>query len=168
MLSIIGSVLERVTIVLSALAFAQIPLFIQQYEQQLIGRIDELQTQVNAFQKAAGGLSLDAYIAKFSSNSDLIIANHGKILHTIVDRYSSLTQTYASLESANGIVKPFVFIAHFYPDIAQSTWGHFNLGLPLTVEGAFYSLAGVMVGMLFIRMISFPFRRLSVREKSAE
>ncbi len=170
MFRFLGGVVERVVIVVSALAFSQLPLYMQQYEQQLIGRIDELKLQMDAFTKAANGYSLDVYIEKFTSHSDPFFANHGKLLIALTERYNTLKSSYVSLESASVFSKPFLFLTHVKADIASSTWSHFDLGLPLTSEGAVYALIGVLIGMMGIKLLCYPFRKgiKRLRRKSAD
>ena len=170
MLKFFGGVVERVVIVGTALIFSQIPLFMQQYEQQLVGRIGELKLQIGAFTKAANGYSLDVYVEKFTSHNDSFFVNHGEILKGIIERYDSLKTSYATLESASLLSKPFLFISHAKADIALSTWTHFDLGLPLTMEGAVYALFGVLAGMAIIKLVCYPFKRRinRLKEKSAD
>lgn len=162
LLRFIGGVLERVVVVVSALSFAQIPLFIQHYEQQLVGRIAELKMQVDAIQVIAKDRSLHEYIFKFTSNSDPDFVQQGNLLFEMVNRYDSLQTAYANLQNATLFTKPVVFVNHLYSDIAASTWEHFHLGLPLTVEGAAYAFVGVIVGMCVTSLMGL------VIEKSAE
>lgn len=153
MIRFIADVIERTGIVLSALVFIQVPLFIQQYEQQLIGRISELKLQVDAMKTVAQGRSLDEYIGKFIANSDSDFSKHGEILKGIVQRYNSLGEAYNHLMNATVYEKPFIFLSHLHQDVALSTWKHFSFGLPLTFEGAAYAFLGVLFGMLFCKII---------------
>lgn len=155
MFRFIGGILERIVVVASALVFAQIPLFIQHYEQQLVGRIAELKMQVDAIQMIANGRSLQEYILKFTSNSDPDFVRHGYLLNEMVSRYDSLRVAYESLLASTLLTKPIVFLTHLYSDIAASTWEHFHIGLPLTFEGTCYALLGVVAGMCVTGIFSF-------------
>lgn len=148
MLRFVGDIIERIGIVVCALITVQIPLFIKQYEQQLVGRIAELKMQVDAMKQLAQGRTLDAYIEKFISSSDSDFSMHGELLKNVVNRYFSLSDAYAQLAQASLFQKPYVFATHFHQDVVMSTWSHFSPGLLLTLEGAVFALAGVFLGML--------------------
>lgn len=49
----IGGLMDRACAVVGAVVFAQAPLFMQQYSQQLIGRTAELKLQVDGMKQAA-------------------------------------------------------------------------------------------------------------------
>lgn len=144
------AIIERIVAILCVLVFMQIPLFMQQYQQQLVGRLEELSLQMQTMQKAAGTRSLHQYIQKFQSSADPDFSNHGDFLQALVQRYESFTQAYTALTEASAWSKPFVFLAHLHSDVALSTFHHYDLGIPLNFEGIFYAALGLLIG-LFIK-----------------
>lgn len=159
MFRFISSVAERSGIVVCALLSAQMPLFMQHYEQQLVGRIAELKMQVEAIQTIANGRALDAYISKFITNQDPDISKHGELIQELIHRYYTLSDAYTNLQNATPLSKPFVFFTHLKSDIAFSTWNHFSFGLPLNLEGCCYALAGIIIGMGITKLLTLFFRR---------
>jgi hypothetical protein len=147
MLRFIGDLVERAALVFLALVFVQVPLFIQQYQQQLAGRLAELKRQVDAMKMVAHGRPLDVYIEKFMNSKDSDFSMQGEIMKGIVERYHSLSEAYLRFSEATVYSKPVIFFTHLHQDIASSTWDHFSIGLPLTIESACYAIAGIAFGM---------------------
>lgn len=167
MLRVIGTLADRICAVCGALVFSQLPLFMQDYQQQLVGRISELRIQIQAMQQIAGDRTLDTYIQKFVSHNDSDIAQHGELLMGVMKRYESLQHAYTSLMQNGPLTKPIAFVSNLHQDVALSTWSHFEFGIPLSVEGGIYALIGIVVTMGVIRAISYPFRRKSGSKASA-
>ena len=119
--------------------------------------------QVDALQKMAGHRPLKEYIQKFVGSHDPDFAMQGQFLQTLLQRYEDLTQAYQALDTAAPWAQPLLFVRYFHSDVAASTWHHFELGLPLTVEGAIYAVIGVIVGMVFYRLFrrTFSFQKAS-------
>lgn len=140
--------LDRVFAVASALCFAQIPIFMQQYQQLLYGHIAELKVQVDAMQKvaAATGKSLPEYISRFTSSGDPDFIGQGQLMNGMVERTFSLTEASHSLSSATVLEKPFVFFNHMSWDIVSSTFSSFQAGIPFSLEGFIYAFVGVLFG----------------------
>lgn len=167
MLGIAGNFVDRIFAVMGAFAFSQFPLFMQDYRQQLVGRIAELRLQIQAMQQAAGDRTLHAYVEKFANSSDPDFSKHGEILQGMLQRYEALQQGYASMAQAAPLVQPFTFATHFQKDVALSTWEHFDFGIPLSVEGGVYALIGIVVATCLIRIGTYPFKKMSGSDASA-
>jgi hypothetical protein len=139
---------DRLCVVFGAFVCIQIPLFIEQYKQQLVGRQAELSLQVDSMRQAAklSGKTLEQYIQKFTTHVDLDFINQGDLMQGIVNRWHQLSDALYALQHTSTVMKPFVFVSHFNSDIAKSTFQHYSIGLPLTIEGAAYALVGVVFG----------------------
>lgn len=150
MFKTVGKILDHLFVVAGALFFIQIPLFMQQYRLQLVGRVAELRLLVEEMQSRAGdsGRTLQELILKFSSSSDSDFSLQGSVMQAIVERWKSLSEALNALEHASVFSRPFQFIAHFHYDVARSTWESFELGIPLTFEGLVYALVGMWIGYL--------------------
>lgn len=148
-------ILDRIFAVASALCFAQLPLFMQQYQQQLYGHIAELKVQVDAMQRVASatGKSLPEYISRFTSSGDPDFMGQGQLMGEMVERTFSLSEASQSLSSATVFQKPFVFFSHVNWDIASSTFSNFQIGVPVSVEGLIYGFVGIIFGYFFFQTL---------------
>lgn len=146
MLRFFTNTLDRILSLLCGVTFAQIPQFIQHYMQQLSGRVDELRMQVESMRTAAGlsGKSLEQFVQKFLNSSDPDFVHQGQVMSDIYHRYESLSMAYTQLEGTQGVAQPFVFFYHIDTSLVKSTFAHFSLGLPFTIEAGVYALAGIV------------------------
>ena len=137
--------------ILGAVAFCQLPEFIQQYLQRLGGHLDEARRQVAVFQSSATQfkLTLPQFIERTSSNGDPAVAQLGGVMQGAVERVDHLAAAEAALRNASLWEKPFVFFAHLDRSIASATLEVYRPAVPTTVEGLVYAAAG----MIFILCI---------------
>lgn len=164
----IGGVIDRVCAVICAVLFAQIPLFVQQYSQQLIGRVAELRLQVAGMKQAAAvsGKTLEGLIAKFLSNADPDIVRQGELMDGLVQRFNGMSQALNSLQNSSVMERPFVFVAHLNGETFMSTLHNFTIGIPLTVEGGVYGLIGIVIGFCLFSAIRRFFGYLNAKTTS--
>lgn len=144
--------LGKACAVVGAAIGVQMPMFMQQYTQQLAGRAAELQLHIDSVSKSAGlnGRSLTQYIQKFLESTDNDFAAQGHLLKGMVERFYALSDALLSFQSASVLSKPYLFFVHFDTEIAKNTWQYFQLGIPLTLEGLSYALSGMLLsGFLF-------------------
>lgn len=160
----LSGLLDRCFAVIGAMVFAQAPLFMQEYTQQLASRADELSLQVTAMRQAArlSGKSLEQLIQKFLENNDLDVVRQGEVMYSLVGRWHQLNDTLTAMQQSSLWSRPFVFLYHLNTDIFSSTLNHFKLGLPLNIEGGIYALLGMVFGyLIFIslkKILQYPFK----------
>jgi hypothetical protein len=165
-------ILDRIIGVICALMFAQLPLFIQQYQHQLLGHVAELHMQVEAVKNAAhaNGKTLLQYIQRFIDSADIDFAKQGELLQNMYERSTTLAQSSLLLEQATPFQKPVIFFKLLNLDIASHTFDHFQPGIPLSLEGALYGFVGLLFGYgAFYCLKSFLlmlFRRPKAQEKT--
>lgn len=138
---------DRVLCLLGAVAFCQLPEFIQQYLQRLGGRLDEARLQVAKFEEIArqSSLTLSQFIERTSATPDAAVAKLGGLMREAVQRVESLAAAENAIRSASAWEKPFAFFAHLDRAIASATLEVYKPAVPATVEGACYALAGMVV-----------------------
>ena len=155
MIRFLGGLLDRIFAVAGALLFVQLPLFIQQYIQQLVGRTEELKLQLSALQQAAAvsQKTLAQYIQKFLASADADFAMQGEFMQSIVHRWERLSEALFSLQHCSSVEKPFIFFSVYSHQVASSTFHHFSPGLLFTLEGAAYALVGTCAGFLFFKLL---------------
>lgn len=164
----IVTMLDRVFAVAGALLFSQVPTFMQQYGQQLTGHVQELKLQLDLMTQTAlkSGKTLDQYIHKFLQFSDHDVSNQGQLMQDMVIRYQTLSEASLALNHASAFSKPFVFLNHFYPEIASSTLSFFTPSLSFTLEGGAYVLIGILFGYsIFFFLKKFSLKLLTLRKK---
>lgn len=151
---------DRVFAVIGALVFAQAPMFIQQYGQQLSGRVAELKLQVNSIASAAaqGHKSVPQYIQRFIDSGDQDFMLQGELMQRMTLRFGHLSEALQDLSSTSIWSKPFVFIRDFNWEIAQSTFADFQPGIPFTLEGLMYALIGIGMGYGLFSLLAFVWR----------
>jgi len=154
--------LDRVLCVAGAVAFSQVPEFMQQYMQRLGGHLDEARRQLIQFQQAAAqsGLTLDRFIAQTSTNSDTAVAKLAGVMTRAVARVDFLETAQTALQDASLWTRPFVFMQHLDPSIAQGTWSIFKPAVPTTAEGLVYALLGMFVLLAVYHLgVKYPISR---------
>jgi len=155
MLKWLAGLMDRAFAVVGAVIFAQLPLFMQQYTEQLIGRESELHMQVDAMRNAAAisGKNIDQYIKKFLDSSDHDFIRQGDIMQDIVNRWHSLSSALSAMEDSSAWSRPISFIYHLNTDIFTSTFKHFTFGIPISLEGGLFALIGIVVGYLTFALL---------------
>lgn len=148
----LGGLLDRICAVIGAVIFVQIPLFINQYTQQLFGRESELRLQVDAMRNAANlsNKTLDQYVGKFIQNADVDFSHQGAIMQAMIDRWHTISEGLSALQDSSVFTRPFVFFAHFNSDTFSGTLKEYTFGFPFTIEGAVYALLGILVGYFLV------------------
>lgn len=138
--------LDRVLCALGAVAFCQLPEFIQQYLQRLGGRLDEARRQLAEFEAIAAKakLALPEFIDRTAANADSAVANLAGVMRGTVDRVAELSAADAAIRSASIWGKPFVFFAHLDTSIASATLDIYKPAVPTTTEGLIYAAAGMI------------------------
>lgn len=157
----IGNLFDRILVVLFALLFLQMPLFMQQYSHQLAGHVAELSDQLLQMEKnaARSGKSVKQWVEKFKSHQDQEIALQGETMQRTLSRYQTFSSSLSSLTAATALTRPFVFLRHLDPGIAASTFDHFQPGLTFSYEACLYALGGVLLATGVCSLIRGLFRR---------
>ena len=167
----VETLLDRVLCVFGAVAFAQLPEFIQQYRQRLGGHLDEARHQLAEYTAIAtrAKLSLPQFIERTSTNSDTTVAQLGTVMRNAMLRVDELTSVEAALSQASLWAKPFVFFTHLEPGIARATWDVYLPAVPTTAEGLSYAVAGMITLLgLYHGLIRYPISAVLSRRRRAE
>ena len=157
----IGGIFDRLFACLGAFLFAQIPLYMIHYQQQLIGHVNELRMQLGALQKAAemSGKTLPDYARKFLESSDMDFQKAGEWMQGMIHRLSSFQEALNALDGATAFSKPFVFFKYFNVDVGESTLKTFSWGIPFTTEGAVFAFCGILIAWATTALIKACFRK---------
>ena len=155
LIRLVGGIIDRICALAGALCFSQAPLFMQQYKQQLFGRVEELELQVKVLKDAAqlSGKNLEEYIAKFIQSPDPDFSRQGEIMQNMYVRLVDLKHSLFALSDADLWNKPLSFLHHYNHEVGKATWKYFELGVPMTTEGAVYALFGLGFGFLVFYLL---------------
>jgi hypothetical protein len=161
-----AGLLDRALCVFGAVAFSQVPEFIQQYLQRLGGHLDEARRQLMQFQQTAAqsGLTLDRLIAQTGANPDPAVAKLGEVMTRTITRVDTLETAQAAIQNASLWSRPFAFLHHVDPAIARATWSIFRPAVPTTFEGLVYALLGMLALLATFHLgIKYPIARARAR-----
>lgn len=155
----LSSMLDRIFVVLGALIFLQMPLFMQQYQHQLTGHVAELAWQMKAMESAASksNKSVTQFIQKFVGNEDIDIVYQGHIMEKVAKRWNHSSEALIALENASIIKRPWVFMYHLQYEILTATASSFQMGLLLSFEGIAYAIFGICFGYFFYQLVQYLF-----------
>lgn len=150
---------------LAALAFSQIPTFVQEYEQRLGGAIDELARAVerDAENARAMGLDLNAFLQKHELSGDPAFHKTGQAMRERVTRHDGLAAAAKALDAAPVWRKPFLVAAGADRDIVARAWEKFR---PTLTLDPVFGLAGLIVALLLRDLTAWVGGLLFGRRKS--
>jgi hypothetical protein len=139
------------------IAFSQVPVYIQQYEQRLGGAVDELGSVVAKDRENAQGLNmdLDAFIRRHETSPETAFRETGKAMRARTERLVRLEGALERLEGASPWARPFVMARDADPAIAVRAWEAFHFTLALDPV---YGLVGLLAGLFFWDLVSWPWR----------
>ncbi|OHD64356.1 MAG: hypothetical protein A2176_01855 [Spirochaetes bacterium RBG_13_51_14] len=168
---LLDSLLDRICALLAALTLAQFPQYLAQYLQRLGGHVDEAARNIEKYREVAKevGKTLEQYVQHLLASKDLAVFRTGQKIGADIERYDQLAGALKDLTSAPAYKKLFIFITNVDWDIARATWERFTPGLPLTLEGAIYAAAGIVIGMTAYfcvsRLIVLIVKKIAARDR---
>lgn len=144
----IDSFIDRLFVVLGALAGSQISPFIQQYTQRLAGHVEALEQLMRQL-KAMAQIShqnLSDYIQKFAQNQDPDFRAQAEFMQGIVSQWQNLQQALLDLTHHSQWLRPYYFFKSLQPEIIKATLQSFEMSFSLTIEGTLFTLIGAGIG----------------------
>ena len=146
---------------LLAVAFSQVPEFVQQYRQRLGGAVDELKRIVAQFdaEVRAQSLSREAGIARLRANADPLAQARGMDVQLAVDRERRLETQQRDFDDPGPLGRYWVFAERFDPELAGQTYAVFQPAVPVTNAGFVSGACGLVLGYGGVRVAASPFRR---------
>ena len=135
------SLLDGIGASVGAASFAVLPSFIQQYTASLSTCESEL-----ARVTGSAGLAPDA------------MAN-------IQERAAWCGKAAQALDASAGVDRVATFFNNFDMDVARSTLHVFQPAVQMSVDGLSFFIAGLIVGLIVINVIAFPFRVVARRRR---
>jgi hypothetical protein len=149
----IRGILDRLVLLAAVLTAACVPSFIAQYRQRLGGRLDQVRADLAPFQAIANhdfGGSLARLVNYHLGSDDTIFRREGVALQSMVDAAERLREALQGL-NADLVHQCLYLLRHPDYDLLRSTWGAYQPGFTLSVQGALFALVlGVIVWSLFL------------------
>ncbi len=148
------------TAILGAIAGAQLPEVMQQYQQRLGGATDEVAAIVDRFDRdaATNKISRDDALAQLRGSGDDLVRRRGIDMEMNIQRLSSLRQQREDMRG-DYLSRTLYFLGHADPVLLKETLKVYKPAVPTTAEGLFSALAGFVAGWWILRLIAWPFRR---------
>ena len=158
-----GHLIDRVFIVVAAIAAAQFPTFYGQYANTLAGATSEARARYAELERAASrqDLSIDGFIEHHNASADPAVRESGEIHRTTVTRYKKLQTALDDIRGAPFWKKPVVIAERWDRSIYEAT--KFEPDLPLNREGLIYGFAGLLIAALLGAGTRGVYRRASGR-----
>lgn len=143
-----------VVFVLAALAGSQLSAFMQQYTQNMAGRLAEAQREVDGIIDRADQADMPVYqyLSEFSSAESPVFQQQGVALRATIDRASGLQEAYRAITRAGLLEKPVVFALHVDSEIAENVLRHFEPAMPVHAAGLLYSGTAGLFGVLLYQL----------------
>jgi len=135
----IRSLFDGLCAAVGALAFSLLPSFVQQYLAGLATCRSELLRIVTEARAQPGAMSPE-FLAHTGARADWCAA------------------AAEAIDRSDGFLRLFAFFRHFDPEIARTTLGVFRPAVQLTLDGLYFFLAGLILGLLVSGFLSLPFR----------
>ena len=145
---IFGGLASRILAVVLAITAAQFPVYYAAYGNTVAGARQEAEARYRELEKEAAQIQLtvEAFIAHHEASADPAFQASGRIHRTTLDHFQRYSAMEQALRGALPWRKPLVLARNFDPDLHAVT--RFEPGLPLTLEGMSYALAGVLLAWL--------------------
>lgn len=127
----------------------QAPAFVNQYKQNLAGRIDELSRSIVSIERdVAANIGRDASVALLTGRRDALRAHQ------------------ATLAAAGPALQVIELARNYDREVADSALFEFEPGLPLTLEGAAYGGVGFVIGRSVVWLLLLGLGVFSPRRRA--
>jgi hypothetical protein len=144
-----------------------------------------LKTLIDGLGAAVGGIaaaSLPSFVQQYLAGLSACESELGRIVTEGAARagvmspeYLAETQVRATwcadaaqaIDQAIGLKRMIVFAQNFDPDIARATLRVFQPGLQMSLDGLYFFLGGVLLGLIVVNILMWPFRLLTRRRNRA-
>jgi hypothetical protein len=146
--------------VFGAIAGAQLPEVMQQYQQRLGGVTDEVAAVVDRFDRdaATNNMSRGDALAQLGASGDDLVRRRGLDMELNVERLTRLRLQRDGM-SGDYLSRAVYLLGHADGALLNETLKDYKPAVPTTVEGLFSALAGLVAGWWGLHLMAWPFRR---------
>jgi hypothetical protein len=160
---LLWNLLDRLLCVAFALAFTQVPTYIQQY----LDTLDEVRsraqtTYVELDARAAQyDFTVERYLHEQENLPDSARLENPELMKDAVARYQEYDAHYRSIAEVSPWRQPFAFLANYDRSIRASV--QYKPAVPISWVGAVYAFLGVLTAMGLIGLVMFVLNRIRKR-----
>ncbi|HEX9466476.1 MAG TPA: DUF2937 family protein [Alphaproteobacteria bacterium] len=140
------SLLDGIGAAVGAAVFSVLPSFIQQYAAALSACQTELARIIGDAAQRPDIMS-PAYLAQTQA------------------RAAWCTEAAQAIDAGLGFERLIAFLQNFDPDIARATLRVFQPALQVSLDGVYFFAIGIVVGLIVVNVVAWPFRRLARRRR---
>ena len=148
---VLDSLLDRIVAVLGAVGGSQFPGYIQHYTQRLGGHVAEADQNIAGWQKIANDATngdIPGLAGFYLRSTDPEVIAAGSKCAADLARAAELRGALDALQDASVWGRPFAFMRHVDPEIADATLQSFSPNVPLDPEGLVYAALGLALGFV--------------------
>jgi hypothetical protein len=144
MLRWLGRLAVGVAAGLGALTASQLPEFAQQYRQRLGGAVDEMRQIVADFDAdaARNQLTRTEALDRYRRVDEPFLREQGGSVAASIQRYETLAEQRARLESAPPLMRPIVILRNPDTRVVRGAWQDYEPALPTTPAGLVWAALG--------------------------
>ena len=148
---------------------SQGPEFAQQYRQRLGGALDEIKRIVTQFDAEAvsQGLTPAEGVRRLKADSDPLVEKRGEDMERTMARADRLEAQLKAMQSAGPVVRLYVLVTDFDPDVARAALDAYEPATPLTPEALTTAGVAGVLRWAATQLVAWPFRRRNRRASSA-
>lgn len=139
----IRSLLDGIGGSVGAAVFAVLPSFIQQY--------------------VAGLSTCQSELGRIVGDSARVLSPD--LLATTQQRAAWCGHAAQTLDASTGVERVVAFTQNFDPGIARATLHVFQPAVQMSLDGLYFFIAGLIVGLIVINIVAFPFRVAARRRR---
>jgi len=136
---VIKSLIDGTGAAIGAAIFSVLPSFIQQY----VAALSACQSELGRIVSGANGRP-DAMSPAYLAETQL--------------RATWCNDAAQALDASLGIDRLVTFVQNFDADIAHATLRVFQPGLQVSLDGLYFFITGIIVGLIVINIVAWPFR----------
>ena len=135
--------------------------FAQQYRQRIGGALDELRRIVAEFdaEAASEGLTPSEGVRRLEADSDPLARRRGEGMQRTIERAGRLEAQLAAMASAGPLMRLYVMLEDFDPQIARRALDNYEPAAPLTFEALVAAAVAAIAGFAATHLFAWPLRR---------
>jgi len=148
---------------IAGLIGSQGPEFAQQYRQRFGGALDELRRSVAEFDAEAASESLTPSegVKRLEDANDPLARRRGEDMARTITRAARLQAQLEAMASAGPLMRLFVMVKDFDPQIARRTLDDYEPAAPFSLEALAAAGFAAVLGWAATHLCAWPFRRRS-------
>ncbi len=146
----VKSTVDYCLFTLGFIVAVQLPEFIQQYKQYLVGKLSENQWHIDGYQKIADqsyGGDIKVLINEYLKNDKTAFQQTGQLVADLQQRHEFLSNAISKLETPSYIHQVINFIQYLTLEDVKTVSSYYQLAVPISIEAM---SSGLILGFVFV------------------